>query len=327
MNKKCIIAITFFTLLAMISSAFAVDLGMMTGSKKGTYYQFGLNMMKLSKSHGFDLHVYNSRGSVENVYAVYKRPRTQMAIVQSDVLAFVLKIKSNKILKRIAKKTKMIFPLYNEEIHLVGQKTIHSFDDIEDKTVAIGKEGSGTYLTAKLLFEVSGIQPGKIVHLGTEQAIAQLKNGSIDAMFYVAGFPVKLFSESVTAEDNLHLVPITNKSIIEFYPTASIPAGTYAWQPETVPTAAVKAVLISFNFRRNHCDNVGQFASIVYDNLEWLRENGHPKWKSVDLDYPLKGWTQYDCVQKYLNTGSEIDSGTDKPMEANPLLNAIKEIL
>jgi hypothetical protein len=28
--------------------------------------------------------------------------------------------------------------------------------------------------------------------------------------------------------------------------------------------------------------------------------NGHPKWKAVDLDAPLKGWEQYDCVKKYL---------------------------
>jgi hypothetical protein len=34
--------------------------------------------------------------------------------------------------------------------------------------------------------------------------------------------------------------------------------------------------------------------------MAWLRENGHPKWKFVDLDYPLKGWEQYDCVKKYL---------------------------
>jgi len=73
-----------------------------------------------------------------------------------------------------------------------------------------------------------------------------LKNGSIDAMFYVAGFPVKLFSENVSGNDKLHLIPITNKSITEFYPMAQIPANTYVWQPELIHTIAVKAVLVSF---------------------------------------------------------------------------------
>jgi TRAP transporter TAXI family solute receptor len=324
MNKKgmIIFAVLFWMGMSGISSA--VDLGVITGSNKGTYFQFGLNMMEMVKQYGFDLHVYNSRGSVENVYAVYKRPKTQMGIVQSDVLAFVLKVKTNKTLKHIAKKTKMVFPLYNEEVHLLGKTGIHSFDDLEGKTVAIGKEGSGTYMTAKLLFEVSGITPGELVPLGTDEALSRLKMGSIDAMFYVAGFPVKLFSENVSANDGLHLIPIANKSIVEFYPMADIPAETYAWQPELISTVAVKAVLVAFDFRRNNCDYVGEFAKIVYDNLDVLKQNGHPKWKSVDLDYPLKGWDQYDCVKKYLHTFS---GETEEPMEKNPLLDAIKEIL
>jgi len=324
MNKKGMIVVAILFWMGMSGISSAVDLGVMTGSKKGTYFQFGLNMMEVARKYGFDLHVYNSRGSVENVYAVYKRPKTQMGIVQSDVLAFVLKVKTNATLKHIARKTKMIFPLYNEEIHLLGKTEILSFDDLDGKRVAIGKEGSGSYMTSRLLFEVSGVTPKEILPLGTEKALSALKQGSIDAMFYVAGFPVKLFSENVSVNDGVHLVPITNKSIIEFYPLAEIPSNTYAWQLEPVPTVAVKAVLISFDFKRNNCDYVGEFAKIIYDNLDDLRRNGHPKWKSVDLDYPLKGWDQYDCVKRYLNT---TPGGKAEPMGENPLLDAIKEIL
>ena len=105
---------------------------------------------------------------------------------------------------------------------------------------------------------------------------------------------------------------------------AQIPANTYVWQPELIHTVAVKAVLVAFDFRRNNCDYVGEFAERVYTNLDWLKQNGHPKWKSVDLDYPLKGWDQYDCVKKYLHASP---GETEEPMEKNPLLDAIKEIL
>ncbi len=303
--------------------ASAVDLGLMTGSKTGTYYEFGLNMMEIVKKYGIDLNVYDSKGSVENVYAVYKRPKTQMGIVQSDVLAFVLKLETNATLKHIASKTKMVFPLYNEEIHLLGLEPIQTFDDLDGKRVAIGTEGGGSYLTSRLLFEVSGIEPKEIFPIGTELALAELKQGNIDAMFYVAGFPVKLFTEKITESEGIHLVPITNKSIVEFYPLAQIPANTYSWQPELVHTVAVKAVLTSFDFKRNNCDYVGKFAKIIYDNIGWLKQNGHPKWNSVDLEYALKGWEQYDCVKKY----RDIDPGETVPMDNNPLLDAIKEIL
>ncbi|WP_026259627.1 TAXI family TRAP transporter solute-binding subunit [Desulfobacter curvatus] len=325
MIRKLILVLVILMWTTMCGTASAEDLGIITGGAKGTYFQFGLNLRELGKKFGYNIHVYNSRGSVENVYAVYKRPKTQMGIVQSDVLAFVLKVKSNKVLKQIARKTKMVFPLYNEEIHLLGKNEIASFDDLENRRVAVGKEGSGTYLTAKLLFEVSGIKPAQTLAVGTNEALAMLKAGIIDAMFYVAGFPVALFSEHVSAGDGLHIVPIGNKSITEFYPIAQIPGGTYPWQSQAVSTVAVKAVLVSFDFRRNNCDNVGEFANIVYENLDWLQQNGHPKWKSVDLDYPLKGWEQYDCVKKYRRRGNF--GGTSQPMEKNPLLDAIKEIL
>jgi len=280
--------------------SFGVDMGIMTGGEKGTYYQFGLNLKELVKSKDIRLKVNNSTGSIENLYAVYKKPHTQMGIVQSDVLAFVSRLQSDPTLKRIANKTRMIFPLYNEEIHLLGRRDLVNFDDLEGKKVAIGKEGSGTYLTAKFLFEVSDVKPVIMDSVGTDEALAGLKGGDIDAMFYVAGFPVKLFEEDVTEEDGLALIPIVNKRIVEIYPIAEIPAETYNWQHQAVSTVAVKAVLVSFDFRRANCEYVGKFAQILNENMDWLKENGHPKWKFVNLDFPLKGWEQYDCVKKYL---------------------------
>ena len=304
--------------------SFAVNLAIMTGGAKGTYYQFGLNLKELAEVKGFTLKVNNSTGSIENLYAVYKRPHTQMGIVQSDVLAFVSRVQTDPVLKRIALKTRMIFPLYNEEIHLLGRRGLTDFDDLANKRVAIGKEGSGTYLTARLLFEVSGIRPGEMVPIGTSEALSQLKSGAIDAMFYVAGYPVKLFTDDVSAGDGLALIPITNKNIVEFYPQTTIPAKTYRFQQETVNTVAVKAVLVSFNFRRANCEFVGEFSKDIYENLDWLIQNGHSKWTSVDLDYPLKGWEQYDCVKVRLPKKQAINAS---PAEVNPILEAVKDIL
>jgi TRAP transporter TAXI family solute receptor len=219
----------------------------------------------------------------------------------------------------------MVFPLYNEEVHVLGRRDIGDFDDLMDRRVAIGKEGSGTYLTAKLLFEVSEVMPRKMVAIGTDEALSQLKAGSIDAMFYVAGLPVKLFREDVTEADGLKLIPILNKSIVEFYPRVEIPANTYSWQDKPLNTVAVKAVLVSFDFRRANCEYVGRFAGILFENMDWLKANGHPKWKTVDLDFPLKGWEQYDCVKKHLVR--TIRKPERKSSEINPILEAVKEIL
>ena len=149
-------------LLAWTSPPAAVeDMGLITGGEKGTYYQFGLDLQKLVKPAGINLNVFPSKGSIENVYAVYKRPGVPMGIVQSDVLAFVARVQTDPVLQRIAKKTKMVFPLYNEEIHLLGKKGITDFDDLAGRKVAVGRDGSGTYLTARLLFKLSEVAPSR----------------------------------------------------------------------------------------------------------------------------------------------------------------------
>jgi len=324
-----LIPLTAFALI-LVGTGFARaanELGIITGGERGTYYQFGLNLQRLGKQTGVDLSVATSKGSIENVFAVYQKPNTQLGIVQSDVLAFVARVQSDPVLKRIAKKTKMVFPLYNEEIHLLGRKEITDFDDLTDRRVAIGREGSGTYLTARLLFKVSDVVPKEMVLIDTDEALAALKAGRIDAMFYVAGYPVKLLSEGVTEADGLALIPITNKSITEFYTRTEIPAATYAWQPQALNTVAVKAVMISFDFRRKDCDIIGQFAQAISTNLPWLVKNGHPKWKSVDLDAPLKGWEQYDCVAKYMRKPGGQPAATLKPAGSNPVMDAIKDLL
>jgi TRAP transporter TAXI family solute receptor len=326
MRNRCIgMGLALVLVGVFAGTSLAIDMGVMTGSDKGTYYQFGLNMQRLVKQRDIDLSVYTSKGSVENVYAVYQRPRTQLGIVQSDVLAFVSRVQTDPVLKRIAKKVKMVFPLYNEEIHVLGRQGITDFDDLADRRVAIGREGSGTYLTARLLFKVSEVQPKEMVLIDTDEALAELKAGRIDAMFYVAGYPVKLLAEGVTETDGLALIPIFNKSVTEFYPVVQIPAKTYAWQSAAVDTVAVKSVLVSYDFRRLDCDYVGRFAQIVSTNLEWLKKNGHPKWQSVDLDFPLKGWEQYDCVKKYVGKSAPVPARPKASI--NPVMDAIKEIL
>ena len=321
------VIVAFLLIVGARVSLAADDMGIVTGGDKGTYYQFGLNLQKLVSQAGINLNVYTSKGSIENIFAVYQRPGVQLGVVQSDVLAFVSRLKSDPVLARIAQKTKLVFPLYNEEIHVLGRRGITDFDDLAGKRVAIGRDGSGTYLTTRLLFKLSEVAPSEQVLIDTGEALAELKAGRIDAMFYVAGYPVKLFKDEVTEADGLALIPILNKSILEFYVTSEIPANTYEWQKTPVPTAAVKAALVSFDYRRRDCDNVGRFAQVMAKRCTWLLENGHPKWKAVDLNSPLKGWEQYDCVKKYLGIASSSPAGRPGGAGGNPVFNAIKGIL
>jgi uncharacterized protein len=326
--RRCSRILPVLLLLLLPAVAFGADLGVITGSEKGTYYQFGLNLQTLARANGFNLAVHPSKGSVENVYAVYQRPRVPLGIVQSDVLAFVARVQTDETLKRIAQKIKLVFPLYNEEIHLLARRgAVTSFDDLAGKRVAIGREGSGTYLTVRLVFKLSEVAPRETVAIDTDEALAALKAGTIDAMFFVAGLPVRLLAEGVTAADGLSLVPIVNRKLAEFYVATTIPGTVYPWQPEPVETVAVKAVLVSFDFRRDDCEHIGRFAHVVMNNVEWLTKNGHPKWNAVNLQAPLKGWEQYDCVRKYSPKPPAAAPVARRGSDGNPVMDAIREAL
>jgi uncharacterized protein len=314
--------------LGAVSAAAAADLGLITGGENGTYYQFGQDLKRLGKSSGINLRVHPSKGSVENIFAVHQRRGIHLGIVQSDVLAFVADAQSSPAVAQIARSTRMVLPLHDEEVHVLARRGIGSFDNLAGKRVAVGQEGSGAHLTASVLFKLSEVTPAERVPIDGPEALAQLKAGRIDAMVYVAGYPVSLLKGGVTAADGLELVPISSKSVLESYAPAEIPANVYEWQTTPVSTVAVKAVLVSFDFRQRECDSVGRLAQAIVKGREWLTRNGHPRWKMVDLDFRLKGWEQYDCVQKYVGRPASAESSPSASAgPRNPVNEAIKGAL
>lgn len=302
--RNLFLAVCF--LLFSSFAAHAQQLGIVTGGPTGTYIKIGEDLKTIVKPSGFDLTVYESAGSIQNVFDVRQRRGVQLGIVQSDVLEYIRDISDDQELKSIASKLRLVFPLYNEEVHLLADFSIKGIDDLNGKRVAIGPERSGTYLTAKTIFHFLGIKPADEVFLGGQEALTALRANRIDAMFYVAGAPATLFSDNTTADDKFHLIGLDDKAL-EGYVPVTIPAGTYSWQESAVETVAVKAVLMSFNYRGTHCGHVGKIAKIIRENKSWLDSNGHPKWRQVDLTGQLPKWPQYDCVSDRIEESGKPD--------------------
>jgi len=282
-------------LIALISiNALASDTGITTGGKNGTYIQIANDISTVLKKQGLKLTVYESVGSLDNIDAVVEDNEIQFGIVQSDVLNFVKNSKDRK-LERIAASIKSVLPLYNEEVHLLANKEIKSFKDLQGKVISIGSKGSGTHLTSHLILRKTDVWPLKKLTLSSDEAFAALKAGDIDAMFYVSGYPVKLFS-SENSETNYHLVSISDESIKKHYVESIIPAETYAWQKTAVPTVATKALLMSVDNQEKYCTESKKIAQAVHDNMDWLLKNGHPKWSDVDLNFSANQWQGYKCA-------------------------------
>jgi uncharacterized protein len=299
--------------LGVSAAAFAAELGLITGSENGTYYQFGVDLKRLVKPAGIDVTVYPSKGSIDNISALYARPGVQMAIVQSDVLDFIAGVESNALLARIAKSIRVIFPLYDEEVHVIARNEIGALEQLAGRRVAVGPAGSGTYVTARWLFKLADVRPSEMVTIDAAQALTRLKAGELDAMVYVAAAPLKLLRNELTETDGVRLVPVTHKSVLESYDAVGLPANTYPWQPTPVATVAVKALLVTVDSEGRACETIGRFAQQVAGGLEALTKRGHPNWQRVDLGYHRKDWTPSDCARKYLDATGSAQASPSHP--------------
>ena len=101
--------------------------------------------------------------------------------------------------------------------------------------------------------------------------------------------------------------------MLSIYGRSVIPAGTYRWQETEVPTVAVRAVLMTYDFakptryQREACAVVGKVARMVASNLDWLRGagRGHPKWQEVDLDARVVSWERSACAEAGLKAAQD----------------------
>jgi TRAP transporter TAXI family solute receptor len=286
------------------------NMSILTGQKTGTYFRFGNDIAELMRNEcGADISVKESQGSLANLQRLRHEQHSQLAIVQQDTLDYLKQAASaDTKLQDIVRNIRYVFPLYSEEVHLVTTKGsgIKSLRDIAGKRIAIGEAESGTYLTASFILLLSAIEV-KRVEIGQIEGLRRLllpaqDPNRIDALFYVAGAPVKLFAENPALRDQLAGVAIDDPAVLERYNASQLTSDDYGWIENKLSTVRVRSVLMTYDFQLEQCQNVGMVANRVKANLKALREGaGHAKWNEVELNAPLPGWRLYKCVSKYVD--------------------------
>jgi uncharacterized protein len=318
--------------LLCVPQATADVIGMVTGSNAGTYFQFGQEIATLAGKAGVPILVKESEGSIDNLRRLASSENAAFGIVQSDVLGFVNRLNDQET-RRIAAGLRLIFPFYNEEVHLLARKEIQRFEDLAGKRVVVGTRGSGNWLTSTNLLLMVNVRPAERIELSPPEAVIAVLQGQADAMFYVAGKPVKLFTtlgelqkdpEYDRLGQDIHFVPLTHERMLREYVASTIGSNDYAWVETTIPTVAVKAVLVSFDFSarntlyyRQRCQQLSILGKVIRANFPELQRTGHPKWKEVNLNEELGIWKRDTCSQLTLR-GGEIEKEDD-------LLKALKE--
>lgn len=277
--------------------------GIVSGGADGTYIRIAADLANVLD--GDDLRVLPmiGRGSLQNLRDIMFLRGVDIGIVQMDARE---QLKAENLQDDASKRLRFITRLYNEEIHIIASRDITDIRQLDGKKVNIDKDGSGTNLTARLIFEKLGIKPD-VTTFDQASSYAKLKSGEIQAAIYVAGRPVRAIAEFQT-DGRFHLLSIPFEGeIAESYFPARFENTDYPQLVDPgkpVDTLAVGSLLAVFNWPENsdRYNRVRRFVNAFFSRFdEFLQPGRHPKWKEVNLAADVPGWERVKPAQDWLN--------------------------
>ena len=124
-----------------------------------------------------------------------------IAVVQTDILA---SLKRQAPFPGIENFLQYISKLYDQEVHILAGREIHSLEDLASKPVNFGPLDSGTFLTASAIFGALGIGV-ELTTFPQPLALDKLRRGEIAALVYTAAKPARLF-QAIQPDAGLHFL-------------------------------------------------------------------------------------------------------------------------
>lgn len=249
----------FLGLLVGLGLAVAVqaqNISIATGGTGGVYYPMGGGLAAVLSKYvpGMQATAEVTGGSVDNLKLIASgKPYVgfSMSDAAQDALKGEDKFKGNKVPVR----TLMV--LYPNRMHLVTVegKGIAKFADLKGKRVSTGSPGSATEVMAFRLIEAAGMDKDKDLkreRLGAAESVNAIKDGKIDAFFWVGGLPTAAVSDlantpgnKIKMVDHADLVPAMNKKYGNLYVQDVIPKVTYKGMDVDNHQATVQNILVA----------------------------------------------------------------------------------
>lgn len=224
-----------------------------------------------------------ANGSVFNVEDIHDR-KIESGFSQSDVAYWASTGTGFFTGDKVRADLRGIASLYQEDVHIVARKDagIKRVTDLRGKRVSLDDPGSGTLVGARIILQAHGITEADIEaqYIKANDAVAKLRDGTLDAFFIIAGSPLRAIAE-LSEEGLVTLVPITGPVASRltwenpFFSSSTIPAGTYAGI-DAVRTLSVAALWIVSAAQDDA--QVYEITRTFWQNLPVLKKLGlHPK--------------------------------------------------
>ena len=239
---------------AALAQQQAISIG--TGGTGGVYYPMGGAIANALSKYlpGVQATAEVTGASVDNLKLIgsgQSEVGFTMADTALEAVKGVDKFKGNKVDART------LLVLYPNRMHVVTTEGsgIEKMTDLKGKRVSTGSPGSGTEVTAFRLIEAAGLDRDKDMkreRLSVAESVNAIKDGKIDAFFWVGGLPTAAVTDlgatpgvKIKMIDQADLVEKMNAKHGQLYVTDVIPAGTYPGQDKDNKIAVVWNLLVA----------------------------------------------------------------------------------
>jgi hypothetical protein len=180
--------------------------------------------------------------------------------------------------------------LYGAELDLLVLKNspIQTYYDLKGKRVALGAAGSGVYEVANELMDAFKIAKDtyKPLHLGYNEVIEGLQDGSIDAGFVSGAYPIPAIQE-LSVRKEVRVIPVDEKVLRKltedepYYYAKSLKVGAYKGMSKDTPILVSGAVFLTHS--KVSFDLMYKITKVTYDHINEIIEV-HPVGKEMTLE-------------------------------------------
>jgi uncharacterized protein len=227
-----------------------------TGGTGGVYYPLGGGLANLLTKYvpGWSATAEVTGGSVDNL-RLLGAGKSELALSMVDAGLDALKgqdkFKGNPVPVRT------LAVLYPNRMHVVSTEAtgIKTFADLKGKRVSTGSPGSATEVMAFRVIDAMGLDKDKDLkreRLGVAESVNALKDGKIQAVFWVGGLPTAAVTDlgatpgvKIKMIDHAQAVEAMNKKYGPLYSAGEIPTKTYPGQEAPNKIAVVWNVLVT----------------------------------------------------------------------------------
>ena len=268
-----------------------------TGGTAGTYYPVGgMIANAVSQPGKIVVTAQAANGSLANVTGI-AGGAIESGFSQADVASWAFTGKGVFEGKPNVPGLRLIANLYPESVHLVVRKGsgIKTVADLKGKRVALDEPGSGTLIDARIILAAYGLKEADIKpeYIKPNQAGDKMKDGAIDAFFFVGGAPAGAIAELASSGAGIELVAIDGpqadaiRKTDSFFSPDLIAADTYKGVAAT-KTLAVGAQWITSD--KADANTVYEITKALFgDVAQKMLTAGHAKGKFITKENAVKG--------------------------------------